>query len=84
MNDEKKYAGFSDEELKSEFATSKKLFYPAVVILLIIFALGIYNATKVGMGLFKIALFCGACFICMKYIVKHNNLQKEMKSRNLF
>jgi len=33
MSNENKFTELSNEELQSEFATSKKLFYPAVVIL---------------------------------------------------
>ncbi len=83
MSDENKFSELSNEELRSDFATSKKLFYPAVIILLFIFALGIYAATYGGMGFFKLVLFMGSCMICFKYIVKYSNLKMEMKSRNL-
>ncbi|MBE2273321.1 MAG: hypothetical protein IAE62_03525 [Flavobacteriales bacterium] len=83
MSNENKFTELSNEELQSEFATSKKLCYPAVVILLFIFAIGIYAATHGGMGFFKLILFMGSCMICFKYIIKYSNLQKEMKARDL-
>ena len=83
MSEENKFSELSNEELKRDFETSKKLFYPAVIILLFIFGIGIYAATHGGMGFFKLVLFVGSCMICFKYIIKYSNLQKEMKARNL-
>lgn len=83
MSEENKYSELSNEELQNDYETSRKLFYPALAILLVIFALGIYAATHGAMGFFKVILFVGACLICLKYIVKYASLQKEMKSRNL-
>lgn len=80
---ENKFSKLSNEELQSEFATSKKLFYPALIILLFIFGLGIYAAIHGEMGFFRLFLFVGSCMICFKYIVKYSNLKKEIKERNI-
>ena len=82
MSENKAVSKLTNEELIKELKDKKTLYYTSIVFLLIIFAFGVYMATK-GMGFFKILGFVFICGICLKYISQYSNLQKEMKSKNL-
>lgn len=77
-----KFSDLSDTELKSEFATVKKLFYPAVALLVLTLVSSIYIATNGKPSLFLVFLYLFAGFQCLKYIEKYSLLKKQMKSRN--
>lgn len=83
MNEENKFSELTNEELQSKYETSKKLYYPVIVLLFAIFTWGVYAGAKGKMGFFLIVLFMFASITCLKYIEKNGKLKKEMKSRNL-